>query len=280
MTPDPHPHLDPALVPSPQHARLALRLADSGLDVAITSMVHDNSLILHHIPFHGEDVATMRQFEEAVYDNPLLLADFARTDILLDTNRFMVIPPEEADDDKATAILGDLYPDTPFTTVLSPAGAGEAPVIATAANPDIVAFVRRTFGENASLAHRLAPLAHFFGLRNHLGNSGKLHVHLGKDRADIVAYGQGSLLMANSFACSGTDDALYFTLAAARNLSFDPASDRIILSGDPAMRDTLLPMLRKYVSYVMPLIFPSELYRAGRNAIEAPLELVILPLID
>ena len=68
--------------------------------------------------------------------------------------------------------------------------------------------------------------------------------------------------------------------AAARELEFDNSTDRLIVSGDADIRDRLLPLLRKYVSYVMPMIFPSDIFKLGRDALNAPFELIAIPLLD
>ncbi len=44
------------------------------------------------------------------------------------------------------------------------------------------------------------------------------------------------------------------------------------------MRKAVTPLLRRYVASVLPAIFPSALYRAGREAMNAPFNIVILPL--
>jgi hypothetical protein len=56
--------------------------------------------------------------------------------------------------------------------------------------------------------------------------------------------------------------------------------DEIILAGDPASRAALSPLLRRYVRYVMPAIFPSTMFRAGRAALRTPFELVVAPLVE
>lgn len=274
--------LEPSLVPRPEMSRLALRVSPVAVDVAITSRVNDNPMLWRRLPVEPDATTggiDMHAFEEAVYDNRLLLADFAGTDILIDTCRFMVVPAERADAEMCMEMFSALYPDEDIDVVITPVEPSVTS-IAMAVAPALMSFVRRTFGEHARVSHRLAPLCRYFALKSREGNAGKLHVHLENGRVDVMAYCAEGLLMANSFRVQTTEDALFYVLAAARNLSFDNASDRVIVSGDIDMRDRLLPMLRKSISCVMPMIFPSDVFSSGKESLDAPFELVTIPLID
>jgi hypothetical protein len=53
-------------------------------------------------------------------------------------------------------------------------------------------------------------------------------------------------------------------------------NDELQLSGDKAVRDELMPQLRKYISFVMPIIFPASAMKIGQDAIKAPFDLILL----
>ncbi len=65
-------------------------------------------------------------------------------------------------------------------------------------------------------------------------------------------------------------------LNAWQNLGLDVRSDELQISGDKALRDTLTPQLRKYINYVMPMIFPVSAMKIGQDAIKAPFDLILL----
>lgn len=282
LTPSGTLPLDPSLVPRPELCRLAMRVAPSGLDVVIVSIINDNSLIWRHLPFAGNSVdggIDIKAFEDTVYDNRLLLSEFTAIDVIIDTRRFMAIPAEKATEDYCEEVFAELYPDSADDEVII-SEATEDAAIAAFVPTALTAFIRRTFGVRARIYHRMAPLCRFFSIKNKLGNNGKLHVHIDNNRADIIAIDREGLLMANTFAITNEMDALYYTLAAARSLDFDNSTDRVIISGDTEIRDHLLPLMRKYVSYAMPMIFPSDIFKLGRDALSAPFELIALPLLD
>ena len=73
-------------------------------------------------------------------------------------------------------------------------------------------------------------------------------------------------------------DAVYYILASRENLRL-PDTDEIMISGDRTTRAAITPVLRRYVRYVMPAIFPSVMFRAGRASLSAPFELIVAPLV-
>jgi len=276
--------LNKDLIPDTAHHRLSLLIDERGFDAVIFSPLEDNSLIHERVDFALSPKHPLAALEDAVYDNPLLLADFESTVILIDTPRFLVIPRAEAG--RADDMLRALYPspadepslmlDDDFETVVSDLPEADA-VIAMAAGRKLVSFFKRSFNLPV-IAHRLTPLVRYFSHRTRFGNSGKLHLHLRRDGADIIAFNGASLLMANSFACSAADDAAFFALSAADMLGFDTDTDRMLISGALSQRELLMSRLRKYIPMVMPVIFPSEMFRVGKAALSAPLELITIPL--
>jgi hypothetical protein len=72
-------------------------------------------------------------------------------------------------------------------------------------------------------------------------------------------------------------DALYFILSTRQQLLMRD-SDEVVVAGDRVARAALTPLLRRYVRYVMPAIYPSVMFRAGKASLSAPLEMVLAPL--
>ncbi len=101
-----------------------------------------------------------------------------------------------------------------------------------------------------------------------------------RSSVDVVMLDGNSLLQANTFLFSNPMDAVYYILASRSRHGLDPYNDEILLTGDQNIREEVTPVLRKYVSRVMPSIFPPQMFRAGKDAMRAPFDLIVTPLCE
>lgn len=270
------------LVSAPGMWRLAILLSPGSMDIAVMSMVEDNSLIYKHIDLPDDDATRLRAIEEAVYENPLLLSDFGKIDILVRTPRFMVIPTEISDDDLKRCILGQFWPDIDSYAIFTDVKLvlpGNKDAIVYALSRSETSFLQRTF-PMARFSHVLTPMVRYFAASSRLGCSGKLYACLSRNQIDVIAYTRSGLQMAVTTSVSSIEDALYYILAALHSCGMSHSEVEIILCGDNEMRAQLTPMLRKFVGYVMPLVFPSAMFRAGKDAMTAPFSLMLIPLCE
>ena len=53
----------------------------------------------------------------------------------------------------------------------------------------------------------------------------------------------------------------------------------LFIAGERELRAQTSALLRRYVRFVMPVIFPSSMFRAGRAAFDAPFEAIVAPLM-
>lgn len=264
------------LIADPTRHRLSLLIDPRRVDVAVYAPSEDSSLIYRSIELDPAAKSPQAALEDAIYDNPLLLSQFRRIDCLIDSERFVIVPRERVAE--APDMLAALYGDERFETLCDTIDNSGA-TLATAVPRSLMGFLKRTFA-TPRISHRLTPLCRYFGHRTRFGNSGQLHVHLREGACDIIAVASQGIVVANTFRTSAAADAAYFTLAVAREIDFDADSDRILVSGNSAQREELMATLRRYVAFVMPLIFPSDMLRVGREAMDAPFELIAGALAD
>lgn len=255
---------------------LAMELTHSAVEVMLTSTVEDNSLIYRRIPLPSDIPAPHRALEEVIYRNPLLLSDFRSTNIVLRPQHWAAIP-DTIDISDTAAIL---WPDAaagnlaPLECPLEPFGA--TALVMT--DRSTLGLLRRTFSD-ASFSMHMQPLCSFITSSGRNSGVTRAFVNLGPDSVDVIIYAGQRLLFMNSFAVTDPADAAYYILAAAEATRFDRMNHQMLISGAPARREALMPLLRKYINYVMPQIFPAAALRSGREAMEAPFELTVLPLI-
>lgn len=82
------------------------------------------------------------------------------------------------------------------------------------------------------------------------------------------------------FAFREPIDAIYYIMACRDMLKLDAQDNELLIAGDNSLRDAITPTLREYLAYVMPVIFPSSMFKAGKDAMKAPFDLIVLPLCE
>lgn len=267
------------LVDDPSLWRLSLLIGDEGIDVLAHRVVGEAPLVWSRIGFDPAAATPAAAIEEAVYANPLLLAPFGKVDIVVRTRRALVVPAAVASDADAVEALVTLFPpgDGKFTPFTSPVDSRNSVVFLL--DKGVANFLARTYDASAP-RHVLSALGCFFTHKSRLGNSAKIYVNLEKETIDLLVFDNFGLAAANSFDCPDINDAAYYVLAVGRTAGLDPQTAEILLSGNPDRRSALTPLLRRFVNYVMPAIFPSAAYHGDPRALKASFPLIILPLCE
>lgn len=260
----------------PELWTLALRLDDEGLRFIAFNALMDNSLIFRDIRFDSTTDDYLKALEDCIYDNPVLLCDFKRVLISVFSSRFVIVPGDAPADDFAHEVFHKLYPAFNGDVCLSPVSDCSATIVMGIPG-GVYSFLQRTFN-TPPLVHHLAPMCRFFGKKAAQTSIGKMFLYFHGDKLDLCAFSQGRLVMANSFTYNSIDDAKFFILHAWKSLGFDVMTDELQLCGDKEARTALTPLLREYITYVMPAIFPAVALQLGSDAIKAPFDLIILSL--
>ena len=141
------------------------------------------------------------------------------------------------------------------------------------------AFLGRTFNYPV-VYHYLMPLCEYFKGQNRGNDISRMFLHLNAVSMDMVVYRDGALMCANSYPFANADDAVYFALNAWTTYGLDQLTDELQLAGDGDLRAAMTPALRKFVKFVMPVVYPAAAMRLGRNAMQAPLDLILLALCE
>ena len=270
--------LDKDLIKEPRLWRMALRIDEKKLHVVLFCSVEDNSLIYRELSLDPAAQSLQKAIEEAIYDNPLLLSDFAHVDCVIDAKKFTIIPSEIDDYDLQRSIFNETFPSFEGEIIANELKESNANIL-MGVQQDLINFLRRTFN-NPEILHHLTPLCTYFNRKNRLGNTGKMYAYIHDNRLDLLAFGKDSLKLANSFDFRDPMDVVYYILACRDMLKLDPGSDEMLIAGDNSVREAITPTLREYLAYVMPVIFPSSMFKAGKDALNAPFDLIVLPLCE
>ncbi len=269
--------LDKDLVADASICNMLVRVGIERVDVVVYSIVSDNSLIYRSFPV-ASAVSRVKALESVVYENPLMLCDFRRVYIVIDTNDYVVVPAEVNGSDDASRIFLALHPGYDGTVERADTATRNA-FMMFGIERELQGFIGRTFVGAVVMPH-MAPLMRYFASKPGRGNSRRMVCNFRRSSVDVVMLDGNSLLQANTFMFSNPMDAVYYILASRSRHGLDPYNDEILLTGDQNIREEVTPVLRKYVSRVMPSIFPPQMFRAGKDAMRAPFDLIVTPLCE
>ena len=258
----------------PEAWELLVAIDDQQLDYILYTPAVAGSLQIGHA---SRTDNSLQALEDATYDAPELLNDYRRVRIVVQSRHFVLLPIETGDDDCARLVR------TAF-----PADEGEAAVCPMPENGVKIAylmphgtqaFLGRTFNY-PEVYHHLYPLCeHFKGL-NRGDSLSRMFLNLNAESMDMAIYRKGALVCTNSYLFTNTHDATYFALNAWRAHDLAQLTDELQLMGDRQMCAEMTPKLREFVKFVMPAVYPAAAMQLGRNAMQAPLELILLALCE
>ncbi len=220
---------------------------------------------------------SLQSLEDAVYDTPELLGEYKRVRVVAHSPHFVLLPGNTADDD-CMALVRRAFPDDDGDMAVCGLPLNGVK-IAYLMPRGMQAFLGRTFNYPV-VVHHLMPLCEHFKELNRGVDIARMFLHLDAARMDVAVYRGGLLQMVNTYPFTSAQDAAYFALNAWRTHGMDQLTDELQLTGDGGTRAMMTPVLREYVKYVMPAVYPAAAMRLGRNAMQAPLELILLALCE
>lgn len=262
------------VIQHPERWTLILRVGYSAVKFIMYCDDIENSLISRELPLNLDMNDYLKALENCIYDNPVLIQDFKTIAVSVASRHFVILPDEMGADDLIHDVIDYVYADDDGDREqcrLEGTGASIAYTIPRG----VLAFLQRTFNM-PKIVHHLTPLVRYSTIKSEKSSMTKMLVHISDGEMDMCVMRKGELMMANTFTCRNVDEMQYYILNAWQNLSLDVMNDELQLSGDKAVRDELMPRLRKYISYVMPIIFPASAMKIGQDAIKAPFDLILL----
>lgn len=262
-----HSALTKELIGDTSAMRLILRIEPKRLSALIVGPESVDPTVIAH----SEEIAdeSVRALENAIYDNPLLLGDFAAIDIIFADSDFFLLPrsAEPLLDELAEALLPDCCCQR---TVMMEPLPGEA-AVGFAPDSDRLNFLSRTFAcarfhhSPAIVANRLMTLPDAGGLYALVNSATDVCLcSLGAD---------GSLRYLNRPQTFGAADCAYYILAAAE--ANEPIT-LITANNDlrAAITDTITKV--KPAARILPPAFGPEMLALRRLAPEAASDMLFL----
>lgn len=225
----------------------------------------------------NDDNEYLRALENAVYDNPLLLSDFKRVRVSVDSRKFLFLPAGYGNDYDVHETFEMAFPGSDGDFVVS-RGYNCLTDVAFMLPQGVYQFLRRTFS-NVPVRLHLEVLCSYFRGQTNTSTVNRLAVYIREDGViDLCAFRQGRLQMANTYVCRTNDDMIFYILAVWNELGFDVNSDEIQIAGDKTARAAIMPRLRNYVTYVVPVMMPPAAMRLASDVAKAPFNLIVLAI--
>lgn len=251
--------LTPDACPDTSERCLSLEISRDRLSVLIPGASSEADTIYAEIALGAESPDYQKAVEETVYANPLLLCDYRQVTVLLRDNGNTQPVPEG---------FGPWLPVPEGCESLSQKADSDGIEVAGIYPSSLLKFLRRSFN-NPRISNHLTPLCAYFGRLSRRSNRQRAYIQYLGDSVDVLTYRAGAMQFAASYPAQSADDALYFALAVCETVGFDRNEGEMMLTAPAKLRESLQPLLRRYVNSVMPLIVPAEL------CLQGPLELAL-----
>jgi len=258
----------------PEAWELLVAIGDRHVDYILYTPTVANSLVIGQVKLAD---GSLQALEDAIYDTPELLNEYKRVRVLVHSRHFVLLPMETGDDD-CVALVRQAYPDDDGDAAVCPMPQNDVKN-AFVMPRGMQAFLGRTFNYPV-VYHYLVPLCEYFKEQCRGNAISRMFLHLNGGNMDVAVYREGALMCANSYPFTDADDAAYFALNAWTTYGMDQLTDEVQLAGDGDLRAAMTPVLRRFVKFVMPAVYPAAAMKLGRNAMQAPLELILLALCE
>ena len=258
----------------PEAWELLVSIEDRQVNYILYTPAVEGSLIIGEVERADE---SLQALEDAVYDMPELLNEYKRVRVVVHSQHFVLVP-QDATDEECAMILHEAFPDDDGDEAVC-LMAHNGVKIAYLTPSGLQAFLGRTFNY-PEMFHHLHPLCEH--IKEHKGNdnNSRMFLNLRERQMDLAIYCDGAIQCANTYPFSHVEDAVYYTLNAWRAHDMNQLVDELEIAGNNELCAEMMPKMREFVKYVTPLAFPPAAMRLGRNAVQAPLELIMLALCE
>lgn len=268
-------HID---IRQPEYWTLQLALCPKVIQYTLFDIDEENSLIAGEVPLDLSGGSYLKAVENAIYDNPALLNDYKQVRVVVESQHFMILPPNFTSETDAEEAFMAMFaePEGEIATCFLPRCHVH---IAFEVPAGLLGFLQRTFNI-PPIVHHLYPLMEHFKLQDERRTGACMHLNLRPDGIDLLIVRDKQLVMANSIPCTQVDDVVYYTLHTWNSYHLNAKLHELFITGSKPLRDAAIPTLRQYINYVMPSIFPAAALKIGQDAVKAPLSLILFALCE
>lgn len=227
---------------------LVLQLAPEMLSLAVLDNLTNDFLAFEQYHFRkaSSEAAMAEQLEKLGTEHEWLGNGFKRTDIIVVTEKFTLVPAAFFDSSRTADYLRFNQPveenDLVINDVLRNADARNI----YAVDQKLERIIKK-ISPAARIRHHLSPLIER-NLSVYKNKSGKrAFAHVQQGRFDLVLTDGGMLQLANTFRFQTSEDFIYFLLYSCEQLKFNPEELDLEIAGEVETESAIAGLARKYI---------------------------------
>lgn len=227
---------------------LSVRLATDNLSFYVSAL-QDCDMPWHTDMAIDESCSLTANLKQIFDKTEWLHHTFRRVNVLMADKRFTLIPLEFFDQATAQMIFYHNHIRLDNETVKYNLLQGNNLAVIFGMDKSVCEYIAGQYPEARFYSHA-TPLIDYFKSASLTDNHNKMYVHLRSETADVFCYGNGNLLLGNSYRCDNLSDRIYHILYVWKMLGFDQDNDQLHLTGILPNKEELQTGLRKYVRQV------------------------------
>ncbi len=215
---------------------------------------HDETDFFYEEKVFSKEKSLSENFKEFYFKNDYFTYPFKQVTIVHVSRNYTLIPSEAYDASMIKNLLGFAFSDATGKALNDSLPDQHAELIYSMPG-ELYEFCSRSF-LNPIFKHSMSAVIISLLKQSRSVVAKQLSVFVRHAEVDVVCTHRGELLYANSFACSDTNDILYYILAVWKQLELDQLVDQLHISGHGERIEALRTSLQKYIQHIE-LLLPS-----------------------
>ena len=224
---------------------LSIRLSADGFSFSIYHPLIENNSTYFTYPVNTSYSLTAN-LKEFINATDALKHSYRKTNILIDTQRFTLIPFELFEDENQDEFFHQNFPHKENEIILCNILGKSNVALLFGVNKHSHQLLNEHF-PHAQFFSCVSPLLEHFSLKSREGNCRKLYVHLRENLLETFVFDRGKLLLVNNFPCKKTADRVYYLLYIWQQQGLSQEKDQLHLSGNIDNKEDLLNELHKFL---------------------------------
>jgi len=224
--------------------RLVIRISRNSLSFSTT----DGAQVVFEQYAVNSSISMAANLREALRTVPLLSERYGRVLVMVDSP-VLQVPLDEFVEEKAEAYYHYSFTNQQQRKVLCTMLPELKCVAVFSLHKDLFTVISDEW-EKVRFIPAVAPVWNHLNQRSYTGSHSKVYCYFHESQLEVFSFAQNRFKFCNSYMVNTREDAMYYILAAWKQLGFAPEHDELFLVGDIQERDQMKEELEKYIKRV------------------------------